>query len=207
MENDNHASRLHSILESGMSIPRGSNCRDAWRKLLNTKEEALLMSRLGKVMELTSLIIKDVENNPSALKSSKHWSAQVTKAFMTQNLNDQWSGFIAHIDSHSLNYLHMTADFIQSNSHKEIISDSKLQEIREQVDALYKEVLSSELDEGIKEYLYRTLQKLLVSIDEYFITGVNPIIDSVDQVIGHIVTDEPFRVELKKRCSCGKKYY
>jgi hypothetical protein len=71
------------------------------------------MSRLGKVMELPDLIIKDItESYPKQSSTHTHWSTTVNNGFMQQNLNGAWKEFIAHIDSHTISYLSMSADLL-----------------------------------------------------------------------------------------------
>ena len=65
MHSDNPAARLLKILQDGQKIQVDARCRDVWHKLLDveTSDAALLMSRLGKVMELPNLIINDIRVN------------------------------------------------------------------------------------------------------------------------------------------------
>jgi len=99
MNTDNPAGRLLHILQECKKIPQHSTGREAWRKILNVNvnNDALLVSRLGKVMELPHQVINDIQNNfPNQKNSHKHWSAKVNTAFTQHDLNGQWSKFIQH---------------------------------------------------------------------------------------------------------------
>ncbi|MBB1420018.1 hypothetical protein H5187_22620 [Pseudoalteromonas sp. SG44-1] len=48
------------------------------------------------------------------------------------------------------------------------------------------------------------LNRILENINSYIITGINPIIDSLDMVLGHAMTDLNYRHELKES-GFGKK--
>lgn len=63
MIGDNPAARLLAILELGIQQDQNIKCRDIWRKLLNVEggDDALLMSRLGKVMELPQQAIQIIK--------------------------------------------------------------------------------------------------------------------------------------------------
>ncbi|MBB5542819.1 hypothetical protein [Paraburkholderia fungorum] len=110
---DNPASWLLNILVAGKNIPVDKPCRRAWQQLLGVEEEALLMSRLGKVMELPHQIIALLQGHyPGRAASWQHWHSQVNSGLMQQNLNGQWNSFIGPIDAHSMTYLSMSADLL-----------------------------------------------------------------------------------------------
>lgn len=74
-----------------------------------------------------------------------------------------------------------------------ILTSENIQELKLKIDQLLSEVLSSELDFEIKQHIARYLQKILVSIDEYRISGALPIIESVEGAFGHAFFDENYR--------------
>ena len=196
MIGDNPAARLLAILELGIQQDQNIKCREIWRKLLNvgSGEDALLMSRLGKIMELPEQTIQIIRKDlPNQKDTYRHWSAQVHKAFSEQNLNSAWQTFRQHIDPHTLTYLRLTADLIQMKSSTSILTGVNIQELKSKIDELLTEVLSSELDSEIKQHIARYLQKILISIDEYRISGALPIIESVEGAFGHAFFDESYR--------------
>jgi hypothetical protein len=187
MEYDNPAARLLSVLQEGKAIPPNTPCRNAWIQILKTGGNApLLMSRLGKVMELPQETIQAMKDSfPHRAGIWTHWDAQVNTAFSKQNLHGEWNSFIAHIDSHTITYLQMSADLLEERSTTKTIADEKLSELRETLEQLYTETMKADIDEDIKKYLVRHLRKLLVCIDEYRITGALPVLESVEATLGH----------------------
>ncbi|MCL1164353.1 hypothetical protein L2728_21235 [Shewanella chilikensis] len=196
MIGDNPAARLLAILELGIKQDPKISCREIWRTLLNVENgnDALLMSRLGKLMELPEQAIQIIKKDlPNQKDTYKHWSAQVHKAFSEQNLNGPWQTFRAHIDGHTLIYLRLTADLMQTKSSTSILTSKNIQELKSKVDQLLSEVLAGDLEHEIKQYIARYLQKILISIDEYRISGALPIIESVEGAFGHAFFDENYR--------------
>ncbi len=207
MNTDNPAGRLLYILQECKKISQHSTGREAWRKILNVNanNDALLVSRLGKVMELPNQVINDIQNNfPNQKNSHKHWSAKVNTAFTQHDLNGQWSKFIQHIDEHTINYLTMSVDLLDTKENITILSTEKIEKIREQIDTILKEIIKMDLDENFKKYLTRYLRQILTSIDEYNISGIIPIMESIEATLGHAFLDEKYRANLTNTDS-GKK--
>lgn len=196
MQSDNSAARLYSILQDGKQIAGGSSCRAAWQELLNVdpNDQALLMSRLGKFMELPKQIIEAVESDfPTQIKTCNHWSSQINKAFMLQNINERWSSFIDHIDEHALAYLSITTELLQTASLTKLLEEDELEKIRCSINDVLEETMDLDLDNDIKLYISKWLHKLLINIDEYKITGAQPIMDGVEVMFGHAFSDTKYR--------------
>ena len=196
MHSDNPAARLLKILQDGKEIPPTTKCRDVWHKILDVErsDPALLMSRLGKVMELPDLIINDIiENYPNQGRSYEHWSSKVNAAFMQQNLNGTWQEFIAHIDSHTISYLNMSADLLDMKALTQLISESEISDIRNKIDELLNEAIDLDLDQDFKTYIIHYLRKIITAIDEYRISGAIPVSESIESAFGHAFVDENYR--------------
>lgn len=196
MIGDNPAARLLDILERGTQENPNSNCREVWRSLLNvtTGGDSLLMARLGKVMELPQQIIELINQDfPNQQGTFAHWNAQVHAAFSSQNLNSEWNTFRQHLDKHSIAYLRLTADLIQTKSATTLLSDDTIHELKEKIDGLLTEVLASDLSADIKKILARYLQKLSITIDEYRISGAQGVMDTIEGIFGHAFFDENYR--------------
>ncbi|TXT31618.1 MAG: hypothetical protein FD131_1035 [Rhodocyclaceae bacterium] len=195
MDYDNPAARLLTVLEEGQKLNAQGSCRAAWDELLKAQgNQALLMSRLGKVMELPQHIIQAIEENyPSHRKHAAHWESQVNAGFTHQSLGSNWQSFMGHIDSHTLSYLAMTSELLQQKSNTKSIEDASILEARNKLEELYKEIRSADIPTEIRLYLIRHLRQILESIDEYFITGALPILDTTGTLLGHALIDEKYR--------------
>ncbi|MDR9497767.1 MAG: hypothetical protein RI556_01220 [Hydrogenovibrio sp.] len=196
---DNPAARLLAILTDGHKHQRNAKCRDVWYKLLEVEpgEDALLMSRLGKVMELPDQVIRKIEEEfPNQTNTYAHWSSRVNKAFFQQNLNGEWKSFIELVDTHSLNYLSLSADLIQTKSPTTLLDNGTLEELNKKVFALFDELMNGDFDQEFKEYLGRALQRIGVAIQEYRISGALPVVEAIEATFGHAVLNEDYRKEL-----------
>lgn len=207
LHSDNPAARLLKILEAGRKQQPNEKCRNVWHKLLgvDNNNHALLMSRLGKVMELPEQIITNIQDYyPNQGNTYKHWSQKVNAAFMQQNLNGQWNDFNKHIDSHTIDYLSMTADLLDVKVSTQLLPESKIEDIREKVDDLIKEAIESDIDTEFKGYITRYLRKIIIAIDEYNISGAIPIAESIESTFGHAFLDKNYHENLSKT-EYGKK--
>lgn len=204
---DNPAARLLAVLEEGIKVEQTTKCRDVWHAILKTEknEEALLLSRLGKVMELPEQTLQIVKANfPNQVKTCAHWTTVLGRAFSEQNLNGQWQTFRQHIDSHTLGYLGLTADLIQTKNPTELLSTDTIVAFNEKVQALLNEVLESELNENIKSQISKYLSRIITSINEYRITGATPILDSIEGAFGHAFFNKEYHEAVAKTEIGGK---
>jgi len=195
MDHTNPAFRLLSILENGRSKDQSTACRTIWAEILKTSENSPeLLIRLGKTMELPSLIVQALQDTyPDEPNTWDHWSSQVRNAFMQQQLHGPWSSFIGYIDSHSYTYLRMHAKLLQVQSKTKPLNSEILEETRSTLNECLTNLLKAELDQEVKTYLARNLRKLIAAIDEYHITGTTGIFDSIEVVMGHQVFDPKYK--------------
>lgn len=207
MNGDNPAARLHAILVKAKTKPNTGNCRAVWSDILNispTNESKFLM-QMGKVSSLPHEIIEFVRTEfPNQLKTTTHWTSQVNSAFLRQDYNGQFSSFITKIDNHSLDSLSLLSDLIAGKTSTKVLPEDSLNSMRVKVQDLIDEMINSDLTKEFKEYLNKALNQILENINSYIITGINPIIDSLDMVLGHAMTDLNYRHELKES-GFGKK--
>lgn len=193
---DNPASRLVSILEEGKKKPVESSTLKVWSEILNFErsDSDALMQKIGEVMLLPQKAFALVElYYPQHVKKSEHWRGQIRAAFLHQNLSANWNTFIAHIDDHSISYLSVTADLIQSKISTTLISNEELQNILEDMNDLLGLVLSSEINAKIKLFLSTEIHALISSIQSYRISGAEPILRRAEGMVGHVLVDKDYR--------------
>jgi len=199
---ENPAARLLEILEKGQSIKKETGCYIAWIQILELRkdDQILLMSRLAKVMNLPNQIVELLNllnASEKVKKANQHWINKVNQGFINQVLSSKWETFINQIDMHTFDSLVMTSEFLATKSTIQEDNPQKLSEVRLSFQSLLDSILSNEkLDKDIKLYLIRTLQRIIVSIDEYFISGYIPIVDAIETAIGHLAVDS--KTEEKK---------
>jgi len=200
LNTDNPARRLLHILEEGKKESLDSNCRDVWFKLLEVEDENLstLMSRLGKVMALPKQIVSQVQSHNPDRKNYGHFIEQVERAFSMQVLDGTWREFDDHINEHTINYLDMASVILDNTKNTKILEKEALSEIREKINDLLTDILEEDIDEHFKEYIVYYLRKIIVAIEEYKISGATPIVESIEQTLGHSVLDEKYKKGLFK---------
>ncbi|MFZ2301579.1 MAG: hypothetical protein WAW10_06890 [Gallionella sp.] len=98
----------------------------------------------------------------------------------------------------------MTADLLQTKANTKLIADDEIQGIREKISAIYEEILNSELPDEIKKYLTRHLRKIQTGIDEYYLTGAIPLLETMETMVGHTAVDKSYR-EFLRDTDLGKK--
>jgi hypothetical protein len=204
---DNPAKRLLLVLQEGRGKPASEQCRNVWHQLLASDgNEAMLMSRLGKIMTLPGEIVQAYARHyPNQGGTWKHWFTQVNHAFAQQQLAGPWQSFITHIDDHTLTYLGMTADMLANKDYVEVLQADELELLRIEVSELLTETLQSDLEPKVKDVIARHLQRLLVALDEYKLTGALPVLDAVEGGIGHIAFDKKYE-EALKNTTVGQRF-
>ena len=92
-----------------------------------------------------------------------------------------------------LTYLKMASSLLQAKANTKLIAETDLVSIRERLDAILVEVLSSGQPEEVRRYLARNLRKIIGSIDEYILTGALPLLDAVETALGHAAVDKQYK--------------
>lgn len=209
MNPNNPAARLLSILEKGLELPDGMNCREAWCELLSVgpEDNAVLMGRIGKVMSLSTEIIERL-NNIGDVKIDRylHWVNPLESAFINNNLNGTWQHFKKSINVHVINYLSMTSDLLSHKLPEPVISRSKLDSMLESTRLLIDEVRSSELPHSTKEFMIKQLHKVCLAIEEYTINGADSVSEAVESAFGYGVLNADV-VEAASSSPTAKKFW
>lgn len=194
MATDNAARRLYDLLEKARAIPKDRSCRQAWYELLETKDNALLMARLGKAMALPQAVMEAIEEyHPGNGKHHAHWVAQLTAAFGQQNLEGQWQTFRSHLTDQTISNVAVAATSLEGHIVSRQLSMDDLSTLRQQVDNLANTILEADISEDIRRYLIRQVQRMRAAIDEYWISGGEPIMEVVEATFGHLGTNEAGR--------------
>lgn len=208
MIGDNPAARLLAILEEGQTQEPKKSCREVWRKILEIESgsEALLISRLGRLMELPQQTVLILERDfPNQRTTYEHWSKRIGAAFSNQNLDGEWQTFRNQIDVHTLTYLRLTADLINTKQPSTALDKQTIEELRSKVDHLLQEALVWESDAPVKDFVVRTLQRIVVALDEYRISGALPVMEAIEIAFGHASFDQQYR-EAISSSSFGQQF-
>lgn len=203
MTNDNAASRLLAILQQGKALNGTKPTKDAWMSILDVDKnqpnyEIELTAKLGKVMllphEINVLLSQYYPTQVVCLRPAQY---QIQNAFTKQELSRTWNTFIDNIDSNCINSLSLASALLDVKLNTKLIDDEKLAEFKVTVSELLNEVITSSLDDEFKRFMAHHLQKILDSINYYYISGAMPILDAAESTIGHAVINPKFREEMK----------
>lgn len=202
MEKDNPARRLLHILQKLNTIPSHESTKNGWYRLLeisNKNDEATLFKQLGKLMTLPNIILEDIKKfHPKHENVCQKSMLVVSNALYNQNMSGQWQSFTQFIKPDTIDYLELISTLLDYEYKMDLINDEKLSNIRKSVDALIKEVSSSTLDVEFKKIIMKYLKKIIDSIDEYNIMGVEPIIESIEITAGHAILNKEFGQKLNE---------
>lgn len=199
MEKDNPARRLLLILKKIRTIPATENTKKAWFKLLNIEknDEAILFNQLGKLMTIPTIVLEDVKKyHPKHEAVCKKSMLTINNALYNQNLSGQWQSFIQFIKEDTIDYLELISTLLDYEYKMNLIEEDKLSGIRKTVDELIQEISNSSLEPKFRIIIIKYLKKIIDSIDEYKIMGVEPIIEALEITAGHAILNKEFGQKL-----------
>ncbi|MCH4582508.1 hypothetical protein [Achromobacter xylosoxidans] len=205
---DNPAHRLWLLLSEAKTIEITKNCKQAWAQLFNVKATSPdVFERLGKVMQLPSQIIAALkEEHEDELTTAHYWQTQLDTAFSRQNLADTWQSFIGNIDNHSINYLKGHAKILNGGKQLKALELDTLEQARKDLSELLGEVLKDDsIPVSIRQALARNLRAIIISLEEYKLTGSAGVFDSIAILYGQALFDVPYRQSIKADTPFGEK--
>ncbi|CAE6761227.1 hypothetical protein G2912_14060 [Paraburkholderia aspalathi] len=204
---DNPAKRLLAILHECKAIPASEVCRKAWQKVLNTGDERQLLSRIAKVLELADDVTDVIEELfPRHLNAIQSLRIQLSAGITQQNLNGQWSAFLGNIPDNSIVALEFASSLLDEREELKEIAADTLTEQRDALFSLRSEIVAAaDIPDQVKLTILRYIQRLIDSIDEYFITGVFPVLDAANTAVGNIAFDKAYNAALEQT-EPGRKF-
>ncbi|MDR5799167.1 MULTISPECIES: hypothetical protein [Caballeronia] len=195
---DNPAARLYEILKGIHSLAPQSNCRDHWRQLLQTDKEDELLSRLAKLLLLAEDVV--IETNrvfPAYLSYMKGVQHQLIDAVSKQNLNGQWDTFLTHVHPQTITHLHFMVTMLNERESMQAPSVT-LRDQRISFEEARKQIIEAgDIPDDVKLQMVRHLNLIIASIDEYFITGIFSLMDTLNGAIGNALIDPGYRDAIK----------
>lgn len=203
---DNPARRLHDLLQHCKEISSGDGCRASWHKVLKTEDEPELLVRLGKLIELTRETVSVMQEAfPHHVDSLRELQQQIANGVAAQNLNAHWGTFADHVKSHPVVALGFAATLLDERAALRSADKGGLADQRQRLAELRAEVVASEeLPKEMRLTIARYLGRLIASIDEYFITGIFPVLDAANTAIGAVASDVEYAGALRET-TIGKK--
>lgn len=205
MPSENTAARLNSILQVIVSAKNSSSSRHVWADALKVDidDQAKLMIGIGDTIKTASEVAELMNEKFPAIKSqTDQWLASINTAFFSQVISAHIETFKQHYPVQASYYLQMAADLLEPLSARPLNSE-QLQQFKDALYQVKEDVLSSELEPKVIEYLVKALQKILTALDQYIISGSVPVVDSIELLVGHAFVDTDYGNALQT--SVGQK--
>lgn len=195
MAHDNAASRLLTLLAKAKGVDPSTPSVRAWEQLLDAKNNpALLLSRIGKTIALPEQISTTLSNSvgtpPEMLQ---HISQQFYLAFVSHKFNEKWGEFIGRIDTHIINYLGLASTLLETQAKTKQLGTDEIVNLRTGFATVLDQVRVADIPPRLKSYVVSQLHDLISALDDYFITGAEPILERVEATIGHAYIDAEYK--------------
>lgn len=208
--NHNAAARLHSVLvKAKKSNLRSTPAISAWANLLNAEpsNEALVLKRLGAVMELPSTIKTKVES----LSDVDHelylrWVPKLVGAFRATHLGSSFSSFLDNVDDTTLFGIEHCSALLGRKDPEPEIAKSELDFLRIKVQELIEEVRTNDIDLDVRKFLLKHLLTILNAIEEYEIFGSRPLTAALGEAVASTIT-EPLETVKAGSIPTGGKFW
>ena len=205
---DNPARRLLTILTKAKLIPTNENTFSAWREIFNLSHDTAtqdILMKIGKLYKLVEEVNEFIKvTAPNNLEDNNYWTTQVLHFLAQSSLSRSWADSICYIDDHTIKYIKMTAQIIDfnldknQNNHLKNLDPNKIKDINESIKKLYEEVLNSDLNEQLKISVLKYLSRLIQTLEEYWITGSEAVLEAIELTIGHMAVDSKYREFMTK---------
>jgi hypothetical protein len=198
MTTDNPAARAFRVLKAIEAMPNTTETKKAWREALGIKgnDEGPLLIGLGQFIAVTTEAVELMNDRYPPLKSqTTTWHRTFTKAMQEQVLTSHISTFTSRYSSASNDFLQVMNQMLAIDSPPEI-DGLVILDFQQAISNLIKEVISSDVEIKVKEYLVKSLRKVESALDNYRFTGVVPVLESIEIVAGHMFTDSNFKKSL-----------
>lgn len=192
---DNPASRLLALLTTAKEIDGNTPSSRAWGKLLDAQgNQALLLSRMGKVLQLPNEVTVRL-SNAAGVQSQivSHISSQFYAAFSAHKFGEKWSEFTNRIDGHILNYLGLASNLLEAQTETKQLEAEDIEKLRADFTNLLERVRGADIAPRLKAYVVLQLHALIAALDDYFITGAEPILRQIEATVGHAYVDPTYK--------------
>lgn len=198
---DNPAGRLADILAAVKKRSKTENAQLAWQNVFDLPVDDLgprLTAKLGMTMLLVQQTLDLMEEeHPELLTPMPKWASQVSGAFQVHNVHSTIDNFNSNISDDTIGSIRVAAALLQKGSNRKVLSGDQLAEMRRSVCTVLDEVLTAEeLDADLRSYIARALRKILSTIEEYQLTGALPILNAVEEAVGHALFDPKYKTFL-----------
>lgn len=195
MDTDNPAARALRVLLQIEDLPSTMAAKEAWGRVLGVakNDESHLLIKLGQFMQVPSEAAELMnEKFPRLERQTKNWHARLYTAMTKQSLSSEISTFTRYYPSDANDFLKVMDQMLAISAHAEIDIEI-VSEFKSSIEDLITKVLQSNAEQKVQEYLVKSLRKVIVALENYQLTGMVPVLESIEIIAGHVFTDSEFK--------------
>ncbi|HDU5566086.1 TPA: hypothetical protein RFV45_003197 [Klebsiella pneumoniae subsp. pneumoniae] len=199
MHIDNPANTLRQFLLTIRDFPDpGKPLRQAMYVFFDTEKqnisESLLWDKIAKVMALSAKIddtLKDYFSGEEV--TAPNWRANVTTFFSSMNINASIHDHKKYFTNETLNELGLLSLLFKTKGEIGKLNNEDINDIQKQLEELKETVKQSELSNELRRDILHYINSMIRALDDYAITGIEPIISATEATMGHAYMSQPFQ--------------
>ncbi|HCU0428103.1 TPA: hypothetical protein OUE92_000216 [Serratia marcescens] len=209
MHLDNPAQTLRQFLLAVCKADPNKSLRSALCLALNLENknvtESVLWEKTAKIMTLTYKI-EDILNDyfPDEDITAPNWQKNVTEFFSQININNPVHHYSNVIKPETFNELGLLALLFKTKGEIGKLANEDIDDIQQQLSELKQSVIESNLSQELRKDILHYLNNIIRSLEDYSITGIEPVISSIEATLGHACISQPFQ-EVVKNTEIGAK--
>lgn len=205
MELNNPIERLIALFKRAAIINQNTVASTAWDELLNTEGNIpLRIERIAKFHRLIEEVCDELSKLDSYEDVTRTVIENLRSLHQFNNLSLPWGNFINVIKDTTITSLEIFVRFI-GDRYTSNYDLEKLISIKKELSIILEQALDSQdIEPELKIFLMRSLRNIIISIEEYHITGILPVSDALNTSLGRLLIDEKYR-ELLNGNTLGKK--
>lgn len=198
MTTDNPAARTLRVLRLIEAMNPLIDAKKAWGEALgvDSSEEGDLLVKLGQFMGVPAeAVVLMNEKFPALKPQTTTWHRQLSSAFAKQALTSQISTFTTHYSGTANNFLEVMDQMLAISSPPQLDHEA-IADFQGCLEDLIGDVKSRDIEPKVRDYLILSLRRIISALDDYYIRGVVPVMESIEIVAGHVFTDSNFKESL-----------
>jgi hypothetical protein len=209
---NNPADRLYAVLYRGKAA--GDQFRvkpsvECWSILLKApaNNQALMIKRLGEIMELPYVIQEQI-GNLSGVNHSLYmrWMPKVQDAFRANHLAGAFNTFIDKIDAEALLGIEHCGELLSQREPEPVFKTEQVISLEKQVKELIDETRKADIDSEIKKFILKHLFAIRNAIEEYEIFGSKPLASAFGQALTSVIAEPQESIKVANSDE-GKKFW
>lgn len=212
MEYDNAATRLYKIMSKLANEVKHDHTElslAVWRRFFssyNTTNDLEIYGLVAKVILLPNEALQELKDQPDAIYAASATAIHnIGNALAHMQIMGPVNLFCNRFDNADLNSLLLSSAIIGNTNKIKFLQESELTQLRSQFQRLEQELQSADIDKHLKVLLLGYVRQILQAIDTYELTGIKPLVNSVEAAYGHVVIDEQYRDFLREN-SVGQTF-